>query len=113
MKTKLRKKVFAVPVFDVTVVLIVTSDIPAAYKKELGEEIEDTAMALVAVTGKTFCMFLEPEAASRPEVIAHEVFHLTHRILEFCEMNFDAEHHEVGAYLCEYLTKTVHHTLKN
>lgn len=113
MKSPKPKKVkFHVPIFDVSVSVIVTNDIPAAYKKHFGIEIGDTRMACLGYNKNDFGLFLEPKAAERHEIIAHEIFHLTHRILERCSMNFDEGHHEVGAYLCEWLTKQIFTILK-
>lgn len=104
---KTRTKRFHVPIFDVRVAVVVTTDIPAAYLREFGVRIGDTRMACLGYDKSRFGLFLEPRAVKRREIIAHEVFHLTHRILEFCCMNFDECHHEVGAYLNEWLTKRV------
>lgn len=102
---------FYVPIFDVSVAVIVTTDIPDAYRREFGTQIEDLRMACLGYEGKRHCLFFEPTAVIRPEIVAHEVFHLTHRILERCCMNFDPGHHEVGAYLNEWLTKQVGNAL--
>lgn len=101
------KRTFQVPIHEVTVVVVVTNDIPAAYKREFSIVIDNTRMACLGYHGRKFGLFLEPAAARRPEIIAHEIFHLTHRILEKNMMNFDESHHEMGAYLCEYLTKKI------
>jgi hypothetical protein len=98
---------FQVPIHDVAVVVTVTDNIPAAYKKEFGIEIGDSRMACLGYHGRKFGLFFEPAAKRRLEIVAHEIFHLTHRILEKNCMNFDELHHEQGAYLCEYLTKRV------
>lgn len=107
-----KKRKFQVPIFDVDVSVIVTENIPEAYLKEFGIQIGDTRMACLGYNKRRFGLFLEPHAVKRHEVIAHEIFHLTHRILEFCSMNFDEGHHEVGAYLNEWLTKRVADILK-
>ena len=109
---KTMRRVFQLEMFDVSIGVVVTRDIPAAYKREFGIEIDHTMMACLGYHGRRFVLFLEPAAVSRREIIAHEIFHLTHRILEKCSMNFDSGHHEVGAYLCEHLTKKVFAILK-
>lgn len=101
------RKSFRVDVHDVSVAVIVTKDIPAAYKKEFGIDIDATQMACLGYKGSRFALFFEPAAVKRIEIVAHEIFHLTHRILESNSMNFDEYHHEMGAYLCEFLTKKV------
>lgn len=111
-KTKSSRTQFTVPMHEVTVVIVVSDDIPAAYKREFGVEIDDTKMACCGYFKRKFGIFLEPAAKARLEIVAHEIFHLTHRILESNCMNFDEGHHEMGAYLCEYLTKKIHNILK-
>lgn len=49
-----------------------------------------------------YAMFFTPKRTGVNE-IAHEVFHLTHCILEWTNVNFDSGHHEQGAMLCGYL----------
>lgn len=110
MKSKRVK--FQVPIFDVSVSVTVTDDIPGAYKRHFGIDIGNTQMACLGYRKSDFGLFFEPKAVSRHEVIAHEIFHLTHRILDRCQMNFDSDHHEVGAYLHEWLTKKIFRILK-
>ena len=105
-----RKKIH-VPIYDVDLVVVVTDDIPAAYKREFGVQIDDLHAACLGYSGRKFGLFFEPKFKRRG-IIAHEIFHLTHRILEKCTCNFDAGHHEPGAYLCEYLTEKVHAILE-
>ena len=45
-------------------------------------------------------------------VLSHEVFHLTHAILEWVSANFDPAHHEQGAYLHAYLMDRVYGMVK-
>lgn len=111
-KMAVTRKIFQVPIHDVTVVIVVTQDIPAAYKREFGIEIGNSQMACLGYDKRKFGLFFEPAAKLRGEIIAHEIFHLTHRILEKNCMNFDESHHEMGAYLCEYLTKKVFGVLR-
>lgn len=106
------RKVLQIPIHDVTLVIIITDDIPTAYKREFDVVIDGTQMACLGYDNRKFALFFEPHAVERHEVIAHEVFHLTHRILENNHMHFDENHHEMGAYLCEYLTKRVFEILK-
>lgn len=112
MKASNKKAKFQVPIFDVSVTVTITNDIPAAYKREFDVDIGATQMACLGYNKNRFGLFFEPAAVKRHEIIAHEIFHLTHRILERCCMNFDEGHHEVGAYLCEWLTKKVFEILK-
>jgi hypothetical protein len=45
-------------------------------------------------------------------LIAHELFHATHSIMEFLESQYIPETHEPYSALCEYLTKLVYADLK-
>jgi len=112
MKQPVKRARFQVPIHDVTVLVIVTDDIPAAYKREFNYDIGNTQMACLGYDKRKFALFFEPAAKARQEVVVHELFHLTHRILEKCCMNFDEGHHEMGAYTMEYLTKRVFGILK-
>lgn len=107
MAMYITRKKFQVPIHDVSIIIVVTRDIPAAYKREFGIDIGKSQMACLGYIGRKFGLFFEPAAKLRHEIVAHEIFHLTHRILEKNFMNFDESHHEMGAYLCEYLTEKV------
>lgn len=106
------RKHFNVPICDVNVVIIITTNIPKSYEKEFEVQIGDTQMACLGYNKRKFVLFFEPKVSHRKEIIIHEIFHLTHRILEKCCMNFDENHHEMGAYLCEYLTLKVFKILR-
>jgi|HubBroStandDraft_1064217.scaffolds.fasta_scaffold163140_2 hypothetical protein len=112
-RNKAKRVRFYVPIFDVFVTVYVTDNIPACCKTHFGIDIGDTRMACLGYKKNEFGIFLEPQAARRLEIVAHEIFHLTHRILERCAMNFDEGHHECGAYLNEWLTKQIFDILRN
>ena len=81
----------------------------AACKEILGYDYTDdevNSKSLLAYRGSKFILAFRKND-SNIEVIAHEVFHLTHRILELCNCNFDSGHHEQGAYLNGWLMETV------
>lgn len=104
---------FQVPIHEVSVMVILTKDIESAYKREFGIEIGKAQMACLGYNKRKFGLFFEPNILDHKEIIAHELFHLTHRILEKNTMNFDEYHHEMGAYLCEYLTKRIFKIIEN
>lgn len=84
-----------------------------ACKKILGYDYthdEVNSRSLLAYRGSKFLLAFHENDKSI-EVIAHEVFHLTHRILELCTCNFDAGHHEQGAYLNGWLMELITHAL--
>jgi hypothetical protein len=102
------KKTFHVPIFECTVHIIVTDDIPGEHKKifEPDDDIEDYE-GCVAYHGSKFALFIEPKVAKNPNTLHHEIFHLTHRILEYRDINFDKDHHETGALLHGWLTQKI------
>lgn len=105
------RKKLTIPLYDAVVWVVVADD--------LGKERErwellfgpapdcDNYQALCSYgPGHTFALFFERKSVSL-KIIAHEVFHLTHRIMDWAGANFDARHHEQGALLHGYLMSTV------
>jgi hypothetical protein len=113
-QTKRRVKL-RVPIYGVDVLLVVSDDI--AQERKTMEHVfgpapdEHDYDALTSYNGEHFALFFKRKAVST-ERIAHEVFHLTHRILEWAGANFDSQHHEQGALLCGYLMATVQEKLR-
>ena len=99
-----------VPVWDVTVWLYVINDI----RKERQERdymfgpAPDCKYDALCSYGdcSTFALYFKTEALSM-KTVAHEVFHLTHRIMDVVGANFDQDHHEQGALLNGYLMQEV------
>jgi hypothetical protein len=56
--------------------------------------------------GHRFAVFFQRDSINI-ELVSHEAFHLTHRILEWVGANFDNEHHEQGAMLHGYLMDVI------
>lgn len=48
-----------------------------------------------------------------PALIAHEVFHATHRMLEWAGVGLGKQHAEAHAHLCGHLTQLVYDDLKS
>ena len=74
--------------------------------KVFGDSELDDYDGLVSWNEYTFGIFLTCDATHR--TIAHEVFHLTHRILDYRHADYDVEYDEPAAYLCGYLTDLVY-----
>ena len=57
-----------------------------------------------------FALFFDKKRLEKVglSLIAHECFHLTHRILEWIGANFDEDNHEHGAILHGYLMDLVY-----
>lgn len=108
---RILKRCIHVPIYNAKVWLIVDKDIIKERKKwedHFGPAPEiENYVALCCRSGRaTFALFFSKQALTR-EIIAHEVFHLTHRILEWASANFDPEHHEQGALLHGYLMEKI------
>jgi hypothetical protein len=101
------KRKIIVPIFDAEVMLVLTNDITGERRKMehiFGPAPDDHDYdALTSYSGgHRFGLFINRKTIST-KIIAHEVFHLTHRILDWVGANFDDKHHEQGALLCGYL----------
>ena len=102
------KKRFTIPIFKADLWLVVADDMPTARRKmskEFGDmpaDMDDGA-ALSSYDGAgRFGLFFDVKYIT-PEVVAHECFHTTHRILDYVNANFDKEHHETAALLHGYI----------
>lgn len=97
-----------VPIYDAKVWLVVTPDIVGERAKPewvelFGPEPVDSDWDAVCCRNcSKFALFFKPDAVDITTV-AHEAFHLTHRILEWVGANFDSAHHETAALLNGYL----------
>lgn len=101
------KRKITVPIYDAELVLVVTDNIGKERRKmEYIFGPAPTDLNYDALTsysgGRRFGLFFDRKAMTT-KIIAHEVFHLTHRILDWVGANFDDKHHEQGALLCGYL----------
>lgn len=101
------KKKRHIPIYNATLWVVVSDNIRHAreqMKDVFGEYRNDADyIGLCSDSGGcNFAVFLQREALSI-KLVSHEVFHLTHRILEWVDANFDEDHHEQGALLHEYL----------
>jgi hypothetical protein len=106
MKIKIK-----IPIYDALLWLIVVDDIYAERKK-----MEDIfgptptsnfgALCSYGDFSSHFGLFFKKDTVDISD-ISHEVFHLTHRILEWTNCPFDIDHQEQGALLNSYLMKLV------
>lgn len=100
-----------IPIFNATLWVVVADNV--RYERERMEDIfgeyRDDADYVGLCSdngGGIFAVFFLKEAVGI-KLVSHEVFHLTHRILEWVAANFDDDHHEQGALLNEYLMDLV------
>jgi len=110
-------KCFTIPIYNAVLTLIVSNNI-AKERKKLEflfgpvPETNDYHALCSYSGGNSFALFFTPESSKNIEIIAHEIFHLTHRILDWAGANFDSNHHEQGALLHGYLMKFILKELK-
>lgn len=105
------------PIYDAWVWLVVADDM-ASERKKMDHvfggcpQVSQWMAVCTHNDRSTFGLFFSYPRALTLEVVSHEVFHLTHRILEWSSANFDSQHHEQGALLCGWLTTLVHKEMK-
>jgi hypothetical protein len=109
--TKPIKRLLRVPIYNATVWLVIADDIIAERKKfdrefGAGEDYHCRAMCCYSPSNGCFALMFDRNQLTA-EVLAHEIFHLTHRILEWSDSHFDKDHHEQGCLLCGFLTEWV------
>lgn len=99
-----------IPLYGALLYIVVSEDILSIRKGMsdlFGEAPEADFDALCSYDNKgTFALFFTPTSLT-PNIIAHEVFHLTHRIGTWRYGGFVENYHEVYADLCGYLTEQV------
>ena len=105
------RKVITVPVYDCTLVISVAKDLALERKqweKWFGPGPDSNNYDGLACWsgGHRFAIFLSVEGLTA-DVIAREVFHVTHRIINWSGAGFDIDHQESAALLCGHLMKTV------
>lgn len=106
---------FIVPIYENAVTLIVTDDIQKErnkHRRRFGDyQVDPQCEGLVSSSGGYYLLLLKPRDCTHGQ-IAHEIFHLTHRIMEWTGDRFDDDHSEPAAYLVQWLTKRVYGQLK-
>lgn len=105
------EKIFTIPIYDCTLRVIVCKDVvKARVKYPIYGKFELTNgpfSALCSCCGPNFGLFFDADSAHDINTVAHEVFHLTHRMLDWTGQRFDSVNHEAAALLHGYLMKTV------
>lgn len=105
------EKIYTIPIYDCTLFVIVTKKMAQArngFASLFGKFDATGLQGLSSYDNRgTFAMFFEGDAAQDISIVAHEVFHTTHRILEWATVKHDKDNHESGALLCGYLMKLV------
>lgn len=105
------KKRYIVPIYNAKIWLVVCDNVKherSKMDKVLGGPSlldDDNYDGLCSSNYSYFALFFERGSLQSRAVnlIAHEIFHLTHRIIEWAGANFDEDNHEHGAILHGYL----------
>jgi hypothetical protein len=110
MKKSVKRRL-AVPIYGAVVWLVIDDHIHERRVEmsdlfgEAPERHDYEALCSYDEAG-TFGLFFTHETFT-PAHIAHEVFHLTHAILQWQNCAFDKNHDEYGALLCGYITQWI------
>jgi len=105
-----------VPIYNTRFELVATDDMIKSQKKEprfsfLGKQKPTDAHGLAMYCDWNFCVILDSRCVNH-NVIAHEIFHATHRILDYCGLKFKVGNQEAFAHLNGYLSDFTYHQLK-
>lgn len=106
-------KKILIPIYGAAVFVVVSVDPHAAMAKlPLKATAPESGVAWCSSDGANGYAVVFHRDHVNIDSIAHECFHLTHRILEHAGTNFDAEHHEHAAYLNGWLNAEVYKRVK-
>ena len=103
-----------IPVYSLWMELVVTTSSSYSQKKRKKRyDLSDTgdAPGCLVYDGQNFGIILVRNQISY-DLIAHEVFHAVHRMMEFIGHGLHKDYDEPHAYLCGYLTMMIHRQLK-
>jgi hypothetical protein len=112
------KKRITIPIYNSVVWIVVATDLVRERKKmsrEFGDYdgLDDfAAMCTHHHTDNKFALFFKPDFLSI-NVVSHEIFHLTLRMLEKVSSNINTDNHEHAAYLHGYLMQLIFDTIHN
>lgn len=110
---KYRTALLNLPLYSVRIRFAVTDDIQRfrnRYDRLFGPYDCGSATGLASNCGRNFMLILHERYVTHGH-IAHEIFHVTHRIMEWVDNDITRESHEPHAYLCEHLTNHVYDLL--
>ena len=93
-----------IPLYNGNLYIIDTKDVVTAVETTQGEDYEVTSSesCLISKRCGDFYLYIDLKDCSIG-LLAHELFHATHRILEYFGVEFTRDNHEPFAYLMEYL----------
>jgi len=105
-----------VPIYNTTLELVLTDDMIKSQKKQprakrLGNQTPVDAAGLCIYKAWYYCLMFDRRYLDH-NLIAHECFHATHRIADYCGLPFRISKHEEFAYLNGFLQNFVYNQLK-
>lgn len=109
-----------IPLYDVaTLHLIVCGDIvshmnsrPDLFGEPDKNEEGTSYLGMCAYRGANLYLLFDRRGPITHDTLGHEIFHMTHRILEIVGTNFSTENHEPFAYLAGWMHAWVYRELK-
>lgn len=109
---------FVVPIYDATVYVVVADDLAPERRRPEWKSIIGPPLEGICIVGQVercngnFVLFLKRTHAKNVEIVAHEVFHIAHRIGDWTNLGFDENHHEGVALLHGWLIQKIFKILK-
>lgn len=105
-----------IPIYGMTLELVVTDDMKKSQLKpgrfeRFGKQEPLNSVGLVLYADWNFCIILDSTSVDH-NTIAHECFHATHRILDYCGLKFRIKNHEEFAYLNGFISSFIYNQLK-
>jgi len=93
-----------IPLYNGNLYLIDTEDVVTAVEttQDNDYDITSTESCLISKRSGDFYLYIDLKNCSMG-LLCHELFHATHRILEYFGVEFNKDNHEPFAYLIEYL----------
>jgi len=104
-----RRAVLWIPIYGYRVTMTLGDTLAELTDEaENAREIRDDDCEATLSHHKNTAMIRFQRSSLSPGVIAHETFHLTHRIMEWIENDLTRESHEPHAYLCQFITDWIY-----
>ena len=108
------KRKINIPIYDAVLYIVVSDNIHEERGNMVdlfGEAPKEDYIGCCSYNDSgEYALFFDTMEISH-KTIAHEIFHLTHRITEWRYGSFCEKYHEVFADLCGYLTEQVYNIL--
>lgn len=105
-----------IPIYGMTLEIVVTDDIIKSQLKKkrfnrLGKQKPMASAGISIYCDWNFCLILDRRYIDH-NLIAHECFHVTHRIADYCGVKFAINYHEEFAYLNGFINSLVYQQLR-